>query len=49
MGIEKDHLNFQEYTFVLKSFHDAVLTTLSSEFMVVLVMESVGGGDTRAG
>ena len=41
------HLSFEGYTSVLKSFHDAVLTKLSSEFTVVLVMESAGGGDAR--
>ena len=42
------HLSFEEYTSVLKSFHDTVLTKLSSEFTIVLVMESAGGGDARA-
>ena len=45
---DKDQLSFEEYTSVLKSFHDAVLTKLSSEFTVVLVMESAGGGGARA-
>ena len=45
---DKDQLSFEEYTSVLKSFHDAVLTKLSSEFTVVLVMESADDGDARA-
>ena len=39
---DKDHLSFEAYTSVLKSFHDAVLAKLSSEFTVVLVMEFSG-------
>jgi hypothetical protein len=42
---DKEELNFEEYTAVLKSFHDAVLAKLPSEFTVVLVTESSGGGD----
>ena len=45
---DKDQLSFEEYTSVLKSFHDAVLVKLSSEFTVVLVTESSGGEDARA-
>jgi hypothetical protein len=40
---DKEELNFEEYTAVLKSFHDAVLAKLPSEYTVVLVTESSGG------
>jgi hypothetical protein len=44
---EKSELSFEDYTAVLKNFHDVVLAKLSNEFTVVLVMES--GGDRGAG
>ena len=43
------HLNFEEYASVLKSFHDAVLAMLSSEFTVVLVMEPPDGSRREGG